>query len=465
MLAIFCGNTFVHAEVAGTEAVANDGNKPTYNFYQNYSHWSIAVSGGFNLLLCERNDEATGKIENYKNNFLGQFNAEVEYSFNPTWGVALNYAYAPISRKAIFPVKGMYDVNPESNGQGHQVYAMLNVNLLSLFRRYRSHAEWGWYAGVGAGAYMFNTCMQMFEPIDGQEIPWSTTVMIPLETRVEYSPIPSIGIFLKAGLDFYLDDRINVCSFGQLCDWNVYTGVGLRWNIGASKKESVRTIDMNTFEGGSGRRASSKDNDDDNEKKVVANPASEEQLAELQRQIDQLQAQIANMQNIPATTTAVETPAVDQTTTVNPAAAPADNSGRLANVEKLAAKNEADIKDIRTELSNLRAMALQSNDTKENSVYFDHGSALVTKEYELVIARVAKMMIAEPSLRLEITSFCSSTGDETTNTSIGEKRIDAVRYILINRYRIDANRVRAQYKGQVNDQFESVNRRCDLNFK
>lgn len=443
LVALFCCSVYLVANVTENENVTDKVGKPSYTFYKACSHWSIGVSGGFNLLVCERIDPNSGTIVNYKNNFLGQFNAEVEYSINPSWGVALNYAYAPIAKRAIFMDKSTYDVNPQFDGQGHQVYAMVNVNLLNIFRRYRGRTDWGWYFGVGGGAYFFNTSKAMFDVADGKNLPMNVTAMVPVETKAEYTPIPSLGIFLKAGLDFYLSDRVNVCSYGQLCDWNLYGGIGLRWNIGATKKPSVRTIDMNTYEAVG--TSTVVRNDEYSEKDNA-------RLNDLERQIAELQNKIANMN------------------TSSSAAAPSDvASGNMANklqdIENKADANTREINKIKSEIENVRQLALNSNATDENTIYFENNSCRVTKEYELVLAKVAKMMILDNSLHLDISSYCSNTGDVELNKKLGEQRIDAVRYILVNRYRISENRIHTHYNGQVDDVFDTMNRRCDLTFK
>lgn len=445
-----CCSLFADVEEIENKNVTKVSGGQSYTFYKAYSHWSIAASGGFNFLVCERIAPTAGKIVNYKNNFLGQFNAEVEYSINPSWGVALNYAYAPIAKRAIFMHKSTYDVNPQFDGQGHQVYAMVNVNLLNIFRRYRGHADWGWYLGVGGGAYFFNTSKAMFDMTDGKKLPMNVTAMVPVETKAEYTPIPSLGIFVKAGLDFYLSDKVNVCSNGQLCDWNLYGGIGLRWNIGATRKPSVRTIDMSTYEAICQRPSV----DDDTQSQQGS--ATEDKLAELQRQIDQLELRVANMEYA-----AGNASSTDAASTV-PASGLND---RVLAVEKKADANAADIRDLKIDVNNIRELAMRSNATDENTIYFDNNSSSISKHYMIVLARIAKMMILDTSLQLDVSSYCSKSGDVELNKLLGEQRIDAVRYVLVNRYRIDPNRVHAHYNGQVDDAFDDMNRRCDLTFK
>lgn len=446
LAAILSSQIFANAENTENKEFTSGENNNNYTFYKNYSHWSIAVSGGFNFLMNERIQTNDDKIANYKNNFLGSGNFEVEYSVNPIWGIALNYAYSPIAKSAIFIDSKTYDVHPEKNGQGHQAYAMLNVNLLNVFRRYRSHSDWGWYAGVGIGAYMHNVSRKMFETEGTGEDVWSAVPMIPVETRVEYSPINSLSVFAKGGLDMYLSDNVNIAHRGSLNDWNLYGGIGLRWNIGASSKQSVRTIDMNTFEGGSKRMNIA--NDDDNVQNNVQNndelQAMRNQLADLQRQIAALQAQGEG--------TGIQTGSVT-------------DANRLAAVERKTDANTEEINEIWSEIEIIRKAAMQSNYTDENSVYFENNSCRVTSAYEIVIAKVAKILLTDKTLHLDINSYCSKNGDVEINKKLGEQRLDAVRYILINRYKISENRIHANYNGQVNDDFDSMNRRCDLIFK
>lgn len=449
--ALISCSMFADVEESKNENVVSVGNGQPYTFYKAYSHWSIGVSGGFNFLLTDMLPRKYGNKEMLTKNFLGQFNAEVEYSVNPMWGVAVNYSYAPIAKGAIYTYEETCKIHPDRNAQGHQIYAMINVNLLNAFRRYRGHTEWGWYAGVGGGVFLFNTNAEIYMPADQvAKKDYYATLMIPVETKVEYTPIPSLGIFLKGGLDLYLDDKVNIYQTGALTDWNVYGGLGLRWNIGATKKPSVRTIDMSTYEAICQRPSV------DYDTQSQQGSATEDKLAELQRQIDQLELRVANMEYA-----AGNASSTDVASTV-PASGLND---RVLAVEKKADANADDIRNLKIDVNNIRELAMRSNATDENTIYFDNNSSSISKYYMIVLARIAKMMVLDTSLQLDVSSYCSKSGDVEMNKLLGEQRIDAVRYVLVNRYRIDPNRVHAHYNGQVDDAFDDMNRRCDLTFK
>lgn len=427
VVVLCCGHIFAQSETTDSSQVRKQG----YGFYKNYSHWSLAVSGGFNLLMGER-DMAPGivGVKNYKESFLGEFNFEAEYGINPIWGIALNYAYAPIAKGAIFLLdqndKAIY---ADDHGQGHQVYALLDINLLNLFSRYRKHTEWGWYGGIGLGVFMYNTCKEFITDGEGK---WSATPMIPIETRVEYSPISSVSFFLKATLGIYLSDAVNVYHDRALNDWNLYGGLGLRWNINATKKPHVRVTDVATYQN------TAMENGNNN----GIDTAAQNKIKDLEKQLKDMQDQMGKIGQ--------------------------DNDKNKDDIDRLkrnADKNKDDIRELRNRLDTVKQHTNINTEFSDNSVYFKHNSWKLSDKALAVIEKVARIMKQYPDLQLEITSFCSKIGSEGDNVIVGENRIKVVVDILVEKYNIDRSRISGNYNGQVFKGLSSENRRCDLKLR
>ncbi len=412
-------------DVTDTKEVADStkNKKPDYKFHKNFSHWSIAVSGGFDILLTERDQPYGEEIHNYHDDFLGEANVDVKYSVNPRWGVALGYSYAPIAKNCIYPQE-QYDVHPEKNGQGHQVYAMVDVNLLNLFRRYRKHTEWGWYLGIGVGAYFFNTSDEFIAT--GEE-KWTATAFFPVASHVDYSPIQDLSIFMKTSLDLYLCDKINVHHKAALNDWNLYGGIGIRWNIIDHKKPHVHVTDMNTYEN-------------------VKIPAKVDtaKIKKLEDQIKDLQGQLDSLKNQPT--------------------APNEPNDDIEELIRQAQKNAKEIEDLRNRL-NSQPERVARPSMEYNSVYFAHNSWEITEKYRMIIDDIAHKMLTYPDLKLEIAAFCSKVGTTKQNNIVGENRIEAVMAVLMENYNINPQRISSHYDGQVFTGNESDNRRCDLKLK
>ena len=99
------------------------------------------------------------------------------------------------------------------------------------------------------------------------------------------------------------------------------------------------------------------------------------------------------------------------------------------------------------------------------SVYFDVNSSKIISGSNSALASVAMMLKSNPEIKLQITGNCDKTGSEKANTTLGQKRADAVKDTLIQNYGIDASRLSTSTKGKaelLNNKTNSVNRRVDF---
>ena len=99
------------------------------------------------------------------------------------------------------------------------------------------------------------------------------------------------------------------------------------------------------------------------------------------------------------------------------------------------------------------------------SVYFDVNSSKIMQGSQTSLASVAMMLKNNKDIRLTISGNCDKTGSEKLNTTLGQKRADAVKDSLVKNYGIDASRLSASSKGKgepLNSNANSVNRRVDF---
>lgn len=424
--------TFVLVALISLSAFAGEGEK--YQFYKDYSHWMISAGGGFNMFVTERHPIPGDPLNNYRKNFTGAGFFNIGYMINPSWGFMVEYGYTPIS-KALFTKAG------DQMGQGHEVSLLLDLNVLNLFKHCRDYTKWNLDFMAGGGLYFYNTPYTT-DPNTGEIKHYFTrTLMIPVSMMVEYCPISQLGVFFRATGKLMLADNINYESMG-FPDGAIACSVGLRYNIESKGKPHVRVTDICTYERLKSRRGGSNEDGEEGDGEAIAkalegqnktNADLQKQIADLNKQIAELNSKMEGMKHVSTTDTIVEI--------------------------------GGDYNALRNDMEFLRQQIMMANGTEENAVYFEKNSSRVTAQYELAIAKVARNMMLDPKLKLDIVAYCDNTGSAELNKKLGEDRIDAVRYILINRYRIDQNRIQSRYEGQVNDAFEAVNRRCDMIYK
>lgn len=491
-----------------------------------YSHWSIMVSGGFNMLICERTTEwmehewaghdnyGNGLMGNYKDNFAPAGLFQADYMVTPQFGVRLQYLYAPINKNAIYT--GDSKIFSDINGQSHQATIQLTVNLLNIFYRCRNNVQWGWYAGTGIGSLCYKIpTFDKYRPV----------VCIPVSTSVEFSPIKSMSIVFHAEFDWYGDDEVNgIDCDDQLNDMGLYVGLGLRYNINAVKKSHTRLTDMCSFEPlhvGSGSSGKSKFKEKETTEKDIEE--LQDKMNELEKRnrdlsdrielmnreimerldeymIDSLDAgnidsknktqkeptntntnkisEKKNEQKINSnsnnnnskntnTNNSSTTPSQSQITTVDkkkteytkPSESNLTSVEGPSDIEKSNYDNNQDLKQ-----EKIFNEAMMSNGTEANEVIFDLQSSRVKSKYEVKIAAVAKRMLANKKLQLDIFSYLTKEQLTKANVELATKRMEAIYYILVNRYMIDQNRIRYDIVEPA-EEVGSSDIRCDMVYR
>lgn len=82
------------------------------------------------------------------------------------------------------------------------------------------------------------------------------------------------------------------------------------------------------------------------------------------------------------------------------------------------------------------------------SVFFDFDRANITRKSHRSIAKVAKVMRANTSLRIRIVGYCDERGSSDYNVKLSQRRCDAVRNVLVYDYGIDEKRFQIDPKGE-----------------
>jgi len=79
---------------------------------------------------------------------------------------------------------------------------------------------------------------------------------------------------------------------------------------------------------------------------------------------------------------------------------------------------------------------------------FDFNKAEVKKIYYSQIAKVAKILKSNPKLKIEIDGYTDNVGSEKYNLKLSLKRAEAIKNILVKKYKIDAKRIKVKGYGK-----------------
>ncbi|MBO4871515.1 MAG: OmpA family protein [Muribaculaceae bacterium] len=92
---------------------------------------------------------------------------------------------------------------------------------------------------------------------------------------------------------------------------------------------------------------------------------------------------------------------------------------------------------------------VKGNDTESlmTNVFFRQGKSVVAADQLPNVERVAIYMKNHPASKVDITGYASPEGSKEINERLARERADAVKNLLINKYKIAANRITAKGQG------------------
>lgn len=419
----------------------------------NFSHWSIALTGGFNMFLGERGINMTNEnngFNAYRQNFAFGANAQVEYMVNPYWGILLQYQFAPVNKKGLSQeVKESLQI--DKNPTAHEISFQGIVNLLNLFRTYHKYTKWNVYAKLGAGAILYP-----YKQKSGDDINTITrrSVVLPFGFSVEYSPIKSLGIFFDTQCRWYYVDDINYVVGGQHYDMALYGGLGLRYHIGATKKPHVRVMSLATYDSfipSDGEKLSASNDD---------NPSLDSLQKQMQKINDDLEKIKDNQDEL----------GKQGNENADKIKALQDNVDKLVNDLNKGQYNPKQIMPSRTQ-SYLDG-APDVNDpyyevrSNINNVFFAFDKYNLTDYEKSKIDMIVKLLNEDPNAKINICAYCDPRGTNAYNKRLSLNRANTVVKYLV-KSGIERNRIIKRYKAGVLDKTypHELNRVCTLDIK
>lgn len=422
--------------------------------FKDFSHWSIQVNGGFSQFDGDANQRYDQLLSSSQ--LLWTVGIDVEYSFNPAWGLIANFQYMP------------YHAHTSSTKYGKNyfrgnMYApslMLSMNLLNLFGQYRSNAGWNWYINAGVGMVFYDVKSEN-EGVVGEESPKEIkdgkTIGIPLGTQVEYN----INDYLAVGLSGYyrIHNKDNFegedYTKGTMNDGEFYVTASLRVKLAPNVKEGghMRNLSMMDYR-----------------KKRTGESNLESRLDSLEKRVKVLEDTVAN--NI--------LPRLDELEKQHATTPDEDGDGvpdfrdRQANTPKGAFVNywgegipqEALEPECCDDVNKVfAALGVDPKVDYDMSVYFAFDKSNLDAKARKNIDKAIQKLNENPEMKVELRGYCDFPGSNNYNLKLSEKRVNAVKAALV-KAGIAEDRIAVQAQGALANppKAELKNRRCDFFF-
>ena len=308
-------------------------------------------------------------------------------TFSPNFGIRVGKNFTTVLGLAVEGT-AYFSTNRVYNGktfiQGVDVYGLATANLNNLFAGYKGQPRAFEIIAVGGFGYQW-----LFRPAG--------------------APINASGYVSKIGADFAL-------NFGSDKQWQVYLEPTMNWALYNTGKADFIQYDINAA--GLALKAGV------NYKFKTSNGTHNFALEQLrdQQEIDDLNAKI------------------------NAARAEADAA------KAAAAAKDAQISQPKKALADCEAKpAVVKKETKTEAymppVVFQVGKSVIDKNQQQTVDLIAKYMKKNTNAKLEISGFASPEGDAAKNQALSEARANAVKSMLVNKYKIAADRISTVGKG------------------
>ena len=326
-----------------------------------------------------------GALTSVKDNLLDDKKAFS--TFVPEFGIRVGKNFTTVLGVAI-EGDATFSTNRSYNSktfiQTVDVYGLATANLMNLFGGYKGQPRAFEIIAVGGFGYQW-----VFRPAGKSE---------------------NVSRYVsKVGVDF-------AYNFGSDKQWQVYLEPTMNWALDNTGKADFIQYDINNA--GLALKAGV------NYKFKTSNGTHNFAIEQLrdQQEIDGLNAKI------------------------NAARAEADAA------KAAAAAKDAQIAQLKKALADCEAKpAVVKKETKTEAymppVVFQVGKSVVDKNQQQTVDLIAKYMKKNKDSKLEISGYASPEGDAAKNQALSEARANAVKNMLVNKYKIAADRISTVGKG------------------
>lgn len=427
----------IGAMAAETEVGLND--------YKDFSHWSISVNGGLSQFDGDATQDYNQLLSNSRLSWT--VGIDVEYTFNPYWGIIAQFQYLPYQGRTNSAEYGSNDFV----GSMYDPSLQASINLFNLFGQYRKTWKWALYLNAGVGMTFYNVTHTSVRE-GGQaatDIEDGRAINFPLYMNLEYNINKYLAVGLLAGYRFHNKDNFEGEHYtrGTYNDGAFSAQLDLRVKLAPNKRQGGHMRNISPFEY--------------RKLKVGEN--------QLQSQIDSLNERLTALEDTVYNSIA---PKVEELTTVQPDGdgdgvpdirdrEPNTPKGSFVNYWGESIQPDPCCNEIKQMLSDAN-FGVDYN----QSVYFAIDEAKLSREAKANIAQVAQKMKDNPELLLDIRGYCDYPGSGDYNMKLSQKRVELVGKELIEKHGIAAERITMTPKGQMSEppSFTRKNRRCDFYF-
>lgn len=438
-------------------AVNEDG---TYHPIKDFAHWSLSVNGG----LSQFDGDAFQRYNQLlsSSHILWTVGIDVEYSFNPAWGVILNFQYMPYQG---YTNKHNREGSEASyfKGNMYSLSAMGSINVLNLFSQYRKSWRWAWYINGGFGFTFYDVKNRPQEDTDDSRATYlenARCMSFPVGTQVEYNINKYLALGLSGYYRFHAKDNFENEDYtsGTMNDGEFYATLNLRVKFAAGGK---------TKAGGHMRNISMFD---------YTQKRTGEGDETLYSKVDSLEKRVKALED---TVSNNIIPRIEELEKQQATSPDEDGDGvpdfrdREPNTPKGAFVNywgesipqsENDggcCEEVKKLLSELGVGI-----DYDMSVYFGFDKDNLTGEAKANIERVAQKLKDNPDYKVELRGYCDFPGKAEYNLKLSNRRVNVVKSELISKYGIDESRITITGKGKLENppKADHKNRRCDFYF-
>jgi len=437
------------------------------------NHWSLSGTLGIGMLDGDQKQPYSAIFPRSAKQL--NFTLNLEYSFNPIWGLYLEYLHNPYAGTARYSNQIGSHKGPlvDFRGINHEGSLGVSLNLLNMFSTCRPQV-FNWYGNVGLGVSLFKMIEHPNLNDDDHWLPsWETgrtgrSMSIPLGTTLEVNATRWLAILLNVQYRLHFQDTYDGSISGNQNDHTAYAGLGLRWKMNSLKhrnRDHVRNMSMCTWEQNASEKLAQ-----DNAKRLdtlkgrvdyldVRFKALEPRVRALENDMDKLRD--SDGDGVPdiydrSPNTPPNTPVnqygepigepgsgrgvffqEDANNPINRSGSPANRPGAGSGVSSRPGSGSGV-----SSTSGYRPSNAVS-DEEGLSVYFATGRQDISLASHNVLAAIARKLQAHPTYLIEIHGFADQQGERSNfqNLRLSENRAKKVRDTLINKYGVDARRV------------------------
>jgi OmpA-OmpF porin, OOP family len=439
--------------------------------------WSVGVNGGVLLFYGDIRQYDFYPVTEYNSEWRFGGGLTVNRSFNSFFSLQGQLLFGQLSgsraiRRAgrTFTSTWPADVYFETNIFEYGVNAVINLSNLTLSQRSKPR-KLSVYALAGLGLVTFDSEVKSLQTeFRFNKSGKTTETVVPVGLGVKYKINNKFDVGLETTFGNVNTDKLDATVVnGSASDKYSYSDVTLTYKFGenADKNQWVNPLDalvadMNTM------KAKVEGLSNDTDKDGVADIFDKDNST-------------PDGVKVYGDGTAVDTDGdgVADAQDADPftvKGAKVDSKGKEADSDNDGVSDSKDLEPNTASgaLVNFpgKAIKVENSDNTEisstgylPSVYFQSGSANVQYKYYENLAAVARVLKANPSLKLTVVGHADTKGSDKINEKLAQKRAEAVVKHLSSVYGIEASRLTAQSKGKT-ETFakgnDAMNRRVDF---